>query len=153
MRRSAFLEALESLGPEVRRILVVDDDARFVRLVARFIQSAGRPYEVLRAYNGEDGLSRLQEGGVDAIVLDLYMPQMDGYTFLQRVRGDRSASHLPILVVTGRGYDVHDSHALSGNVIAIEYGRGLSNEEALAYLRAILETAQSDAFIAVPDAT
>jgi len=106
-------------------------------------RSADRSYEVLRAYSGSDGLNRLHSDRVDAIVLDLLMPEVDGNAFLERIRQEEDLRRIPVIIVTAKGYNLEDSRSLSGRMIAVAYRRGISNEESLIYLRGILEMLQS----------
>lgn len=139
VRREAFLEAIAKLGDAVQRVLIVDDDPRVVRLLARMLQSASRPYQAMRAYNGRDGLQRLLVEPVDALVLDLMMPEVDGYTFLERMRQEERLRDIPVVVVTSKGFDIHDARRLGGRMVGVAYGRGVSNEESLSYLRGLLD--------------
>ena len=95
---------LEVLGKEVRRVLIVDDDRRVVALLARMVQSAERPYEVLRAYSGEDGMARLSREPVDVVLLDLVMPKIGGLDMIDRIRHSPRLAKLPVIVVTSKGW-------------------------------------------------
>ena len=64
------------MSPE--RILVVDDDKEIVRLVRAYLEQAG--YQVLTAYDGRDAWRILQVERPDLLVLDLMMPEIDGYS-------------------------------------------------------------------------
>jgi len=141
--RDAFLSALERLGDCVRRVLVVDDDPRVVRLLVRMIRSAGREYEVLRAYTGEDAWAMLQEERPDLIVLDLIMPEVDGHMILERMRREEALRDIPVIVVTAKGYILEDEHQMGGRLIGIARRWGFSNEEAVIYLRSMLDTLRS----------
>jgi CheY-like chemotaxis protein len=84
-------------------ILVVDDDADHCDVMARILQRAG--HYVFKASNGWEALVALDNSYIDAVILDLMMPGMDGATFLSILRNDRRRQHLPVIVLTG----VHDS--------------------------------------------
>lgn len=79
-------------------ILVVDDDENITDLIRMYLANKG--FHVLCAGNGVDGLSMVQNGNVHLIVLDLMMPDMDGWELCKRVR---EQSDVPILMVTARG--------------------------------------------------
>lgn len=138
IRREVFLQTLGTLGEDVRRLLIVDDDVRLQRLLTRMIAAAPRPYEVVRAYDGAEGLARLREGGADAIVLDLLMPTVDGETFLERMRQEPSLHDIPVMVVSAKGYDVEDCEFLGGGSVGLAFRRGLANEDAINYAKALL---------------
>jgi two-component system KDP operon response regulator KdpE len=79
------------------RILVVDDDQNLVRLLTESLDAAG--YQVRAAGNGRDGLKALYDGRPDLVVLDVMMPQMDGWATLERVR---ELSDVPVIMLTAR---------------------------------------------------
>ncbi|MGN0687592.1 MAG: response regulator transcription factor [Oscillospiraceae bacterium] len=79
-------------------ILVVDDHAHIRRLYEVNLEQNGyKPYAVC---NGKEALSLLETTHIDLIVLDVMMPEMDGYTFLRTLRD--SGSEIPVLVITAR---------------------------------------------------
>ena len=85
--------------PENARILVVDDDVDLRRSLAEILTEAG--YAVSCARNGEEALRLLQAGGPpNAILLDLAMPVMDGWTFRERMRGDPLLADIPTVVIS-----------------------------------------------------
>jgi CheY-like chemotaxis protein len=85
-------------------VLVVDDDSAVRRAVARFLRSEG--LDVLEASNGEEGLTRLRETPeVSAILLDLRMPIMDGWTFRREQRQDPAIADIPVVIMSGADVD------------------------------------------------
>ncbi|HEY7287183.1 MAG TPA: response regulator [Vicinamibacterales bacterium] len=85
-------------------ILVVDDDSAVRRAVARFLRAEG--LDVLEASNGEEGLTRLREAPeVSAILLDLRMPIMDGWTFRRAQRQDPAIADIPVVIMSGADVD------------------------------------------------
>lgn len=83
------------------RILVVDDDTLSRKLLRRAVESQG--YEVVDAGTGAEALALLtdDEQGFDAVLLDVVMPELDGYETLERIKADDSLSHLPVIMVSG----------------------------------------------------
>ena len=80
-------------------VLVIDDVPVFRDVVQHALVAAG--HVVLTANNGAEGLKRLESGDkVDLVLLDLAMPEMDGVSFLRRLRADKRFDALPVLVVT-----------------------------------------------------
>lgn len=91
-------------APRPPSVLVVDDDAAVRRAVARFLRAEG--LAVLEASNGAEGLTRLREAGdVSAILLDLRMPVMDGWTFRREQRLDPAIAHIPVVIMSGADVD------------------------------------------------
>jgi two-component sensor histidine kinase len=77
-------------------LLYIDDDLALARLVARGLTRQG--FEVVHAASGEDGLTRLQQGGIDVVALDQYMPGLDGLETLERILKIPAAP--PVVFVT-----------------------------------------------------
>jgi CheY-like chemotaxis protein len=78
------------------RILVIDDNPRFVELLTRYLTN--HAYVIVAASNGADGLRMAQEVQPDVIILDVMMPEVDGWELLQRIRMNPQLEHIPILV-------------------------------------------------------
>lgn len=82
-----------------RRVLVVDDELINRRMLGHILESA---YEVLYAENGREALEvmRTQRRTISLVLLDLLMPQMDGYELLEIIRGDEDLRRIPVIVLT-----------------------------------------------------
>jgi len=82
------------------KILVVDDDPDIREAISTVLETLS--YEVLTAGDGEEGLAKLKDQRPDLLVLDLLMPNMDGFSVLRELRDPRRSkySHIPILVLT-----------------------------------------------------
>lgn len=86
-----------------QRILVVDDDKDVVRLMRSYLEQSG--YEVLVAYNGENALHLLRREQPDLLLLDLMLPDRDGWDITRTVRADPSLAAMPIIMLTARVED------------------------------------------------
>lgn len=84
----------------VKKILVVDDEKRLVSLVSEYLQQAG--YRVVSAFDGKEALKIAQQEKPDLIILDLMMPEMNGYEFMQAHRKEMDT---PIILLTARVED------------------------------------------------
>ena len=120
-------------------ILIVDDDPRMVRLLTRMLDSAEESYHILRAPTATDALAQLGAQRVDAILLDIILPGMDGYAFLDVLRRDEQLASIPVIILTSLGYDLADQAYLGGPLVAISHQGGLSNPEALGLAKGLLE--------------
>jgi two-component system, OmpR family, response regulator len=80
------------------KILIVDDDAHIRELASVFLRSAG--FEIVEACDGQDALARLDKVKVDCFVIDIMMPNMDGWELCRQLR---EAYDLPILMLTAKG--------------------------------------------------
>jgi class 3 adenylate cyclase/CheY-like chemotaxis protein len=82
-------------------ILVVDDLPQNVRLLRAVLEPRG--YVVVEASSGPEALSRLGEGDIDLVLLDVMMPLMDGYEICRRIRADPVTAFLPVVMITASG--------------------------------------------------
>jgi two-component system chemotaxis response regulator CheY len=83
------------------KVLVVDDSPTMRGMIQRALVAGG--YRVVEATDGMDGLNRLQETAVDAILTDINMPRMDGLAFIRAVRQMERLARTPILALTTEG--------------------------------------------------
>jgi two-component sensor histidine kinase/CheY-like chemotaxis protein len=84
------------MNPAIPTLLYIDDDGALARLVERGLTRLG--YKVVRAASGPEGLDRLEQGGIDVIALDQYMPSLDGLETLERILAVPNAP--PVVFVT-----------------------------------------------------
>jgi CheY-like chemotaxis protein len=81
------------------RILIVEDLVAGREAMAKLLQREG--YDVAGARNGAEALARLKEGGIDLILLDHMMPEVDGLTFLSGIRRFPKWKNMPVIMFTG----------------------------------------------------
>ncbi len=82
------------------KILIIDDDVDTLRLVGLMLQRQG--YQIMAATSGEQGIEKALEERPDAILLDVMMPDMDGYEVTRRLRKNPATATTPILLFTAR---------------------------------------------------
>ncbi|NQD53513.1 response regulator transcription factor, partial [Bacillus altitudinis] len=85
---------------EQMNILIVDDELDMLELIGSFLQRQG--FHVITANNGTGALHQLEKEAIDLVVLDIMMPDMDGFEVCQRIR---QTSQIPILFLTARSYE------------------------------------------------
>jgi DNA-binding response OmpR family regulator len=130
-----------------QRILVVDDDKQIVRLVQSYLEQAG--FAVLTAYDGGAALRLIRAEHPDLVVLDLMLPDQDGWAITRAVRADPSLAGLPIIMLTAR---VDDTDKIVGLEIGADdyLGKPFNPRELVARVRAVLrrgaEPAQARVF-------
>jgi two-component system alkaline phosphatase synthesis response regulator PhoP len=81
-----------------KRILIVDDEPDFAAIVQGNLEKEG--FEVDVAYNGVEGLEKVRSNPPDAIVLDVMMPEKDGYVVCKELKGDDKYCDIPIILLT-----------------------------------------------------
>ena len=82
-------------------VLVVDDQPPNLRLLEAILGPRG--YDVRTAGSGKDALAAIAEGGIDLVLLDIVMPEMDGYEVCRRIRGHADTAYLPVVMLTASG--------------------------------------------------
>ncbi|MGE5619938.1 MAG: response regulator transcription factor [Sphingomonadaceae bacterium] len=121
---------------EQRRILVVDDEPDLVHAIRLYLEMEG--YLVFAAYNGNEALEKVREKLPDLVVLDVMMPDMDGFETLKRLR---EAHHVPVIMLTVRGEE-------SDKVRGLQMGaddyvtKPFSQRELLSRIQAVLRRAE-----------
>jgi two-component system alkaline phosphatase synthesis response regulator PhoP len=129
-----------SLQGTTHRILVVDDDKEIVRLVRAYLEQAG--FQVLIAYDGEMALHTLRRDRPDLVVLDLMLPDRDGWDITRLVRSDQSLASLPIIMLTARVED-------TDKIVGLELGaddyitKPFNPREVVARVRSVLRRSQA----------
>lgn len=97
-----LLTSLDRLNGDgsIREVLVIDDDPNDLRLLGKMLTEQGR-YKAILAEGGLAGWNSIKTKLPHAIILDLFMPEMDGFTILEQLRRDEKLRHLPVIVITG----------------------------------------------------
>jgi signal transduction histidine kinase/DNA-binding response OmpR family regulator len=129
IQSEALLDALRRAGAfprtEGREIMVVDDDAGALKLAHRSLQTGG--YKAVCFDNGASALESAKHTKFAAVILDLLMPQMDGFEFLDRFRRIDKCRNTPVIVWTNRDINAADMERLktSAQAIALKTRDGL----------------------------
>lgn len=105
-------------GNEISNILVIDDDPEDARLVEKMLSNSGK-FNITIAEGGQKGLTQMQAHPPHAVILDLFMPDMDGFTVLAAMNQSEELSSIPVLVLTGA--DLTPAHHQQ----MAEFGRSL----------------------------
>ncbi len=117
--------------------LVVEDDPDTLELLTRSLLAA--EWTVSTARNGIEGLTVIEQARPDVVVLDLMMPEMDGFDFVARVRAQEALRALPILVVTAKELTEDDFARLRGNVGRIIQKGAWNRDEFLDHVARLVE--------------
>lgn len=122
-----------------RTVLVVDDEPNTLDLHARIVQSHSSANRVVKAPGGQAALEVLRREVVDLVLLDLQMPDLDGFAVLDAMRGQAGTRDIPVIVISGQTLTAADMARLNQGVTAV-LGKGLfSLEETAAHIGAALE--------------
>ena len=99
-----LVHALDRINKDgsIHEVLVIDDDPNDLRLIEKILNENGR-YKPILAQGGRKGWELLNTKPPHAIVLDIFMPELDGFAILEKLRDDPLLCHIPVLVVSGGG--------------------------------------------------
>jgi len=104
------------------KVMVVDDERDVVELLSFVLKKDG--YEVITAYNGREGLEKIgllpaaqPPVKPDLIVLDIMMPEIDGFTMQNKMTENESTSSIPIIILTAKG-QMRDLFGMASNVVS-----------------------------------
>jgi CheY-like chemotaxis protein len=142
--RGQLRESLDRLGlhempARTRTVLVVDDDPKAVELIAAYLPSPA--YAVVRAYGGAEAIALARTLHPDLILLDLMMPEVNGFDVVQALQHEADTARIPILVVTAKQITAQDRVTLTttGNTrIQIVNKAGFNRSGFLAEVRRAL---------------
>ena len=124
-----------------QRILVVDDDTEIVRLLRAYLERAG--YQVLSAYDGQTAMRIIRGDRPDLVVLDLMLPDRDGWEITRIIRADKTLAHTPIVMLTARVED-------SDKIVGLELGaddyitKPFNPQVVVAHVKAVLRRASGE---------
>ncbi|TET29348.1 MAG: GAF domain-containing protein [Anaerolineales bacterium] len=135
LEEDAVLSALQRIhardqGEAPIRLLVVDDDPNIPELVRHLLETA--PYQIDAASDGANALEAIKRRPPDVILLDLMMPNMDGFTLIESLRAEEIS--IPIVVLTAKSLSADELEILEGNVEQIIQKNGLDQERLLSEL-------------------
>src|SRR5260221_7289668 len=121
-----------------RTILVADDEPGILELNVRMIQAWSSAYEILKANNGREALDLITKSQPDLVLLDLMMPEVDGFGVLDAMRQSNTTRAIPVIVLTGQDLTEEDMARLNQGVAAV-LNKGLfSAKETLTHIEAAL---------------
>jgi hypothetical protein len=132
---------LKRHAPEkARPVLVVEDDAASREMLVRLIEKSGLPVRAAR--DGREALEIVAVERPQLILLDLMMPEVDGFAFVERLRADELGADIPVLVVTAKSLTSEDLQRLNGQVDEILRKGAFRQEELVARIRALVAHAE-----------
>lgn len=118
------------------RVLVVEDDADARSVLRHVLEKEG--WTVAEAGNGREGLAEVAASRPALVLLDLLMPEMDGFEFLEALRGDPITSSVPVVVITGKTLTAEDRRRLNGGVERVLEKGGWDAAAVVAQVRTVV---------------
>jgi threonine synthase len=110
-----LLTSIDRLDTRIHRVAILEDDPDSARLLRRILQARG-DYQISEAYDGRAGLELIRQERPDLVLLDLMMPEMDGFQVLDAIRQDEQLRETRVIVVTAKSLTVAERRRLSGRI-------------------------------------
>jgi len=137
--QEGLLSALTQVAPErFPKIVIVEDTGEARRLIRRILQSQGN-FTILEAENGRAGLELIQKEQPDLIVLDLMMPEMDGFTVIEALRSKQETATIPVIVATAKELTPDEKNRLGGQIQALLQKGDFLNDEFLEEVKSLIK--------------
>lgn len=129
LEEEGLLAALSRVAPDrFPRIAIVDDTANARRLIRRILQSQG-DYIIFEGEDGKTGLELINREHPDLIILDLMMPEMDGFAVLDALKANPETAHIPVIVSTAKELTHEEKSRLQGQIqTLLQKGDFMSDE-------------------------
>ena len=119
-------------------ILIVDDTEEARRLIRRVLQTQGN-YTIYEATNGREAIEAAQKELPDLIVLDLMMPELDGFAVLDALKANVQTAPIPVIVVTAKELTAAEKKRLSGQIHSLMQKGEFMNDELLEEIRSLIK--------------
>jgi len=120
-------------------ILIVDDDPDILEMHTRIVKSQSATHRVIKARDGREALETLQREKPDLVLLDLMMPEVDGFGVLEVMRSQESTRNIPVIVLTGQMLTEKDMTRLNRGVAMVLEKGMFSVDETLTHVEAALD--------------
>jgi CheY-like chemotaxis protein len=134
--RAGLEKALGRLRRPPETVLVVDDEPRIVRLLARMLKASKPSLRVQKAFGGEEGLQIIRQQRPDLVLLDMLMADLNGYAILDALAADPALAETQVIIVSVRSIQ-QEAAPLAGD-LRLQRGAGFSVTELLQMLQAVL---------------
>lgn len=136
--QEGLLSALNNVTPNrFSRVVVVDDTAEARRLIRRILQSQG-DFEIFEATNGKEAIEIVTRELPDLVILDLMMPEVDGFAVLDALRSKPETANIPVIVATAKELTVDEKSRLQGQIQSLMMKGDFLNDEFLEEVRLLI---------------
>jgi threonine synthase len=137
--QDGLLAALSQVAPDrFPRVAIIDDAAEARLLIRRILQSQG-DFTIFEATNGREGLEVSKAELPDLIILDLMMPDMDGFAVLDGLRADPNTARIPVIVATAKELTAHEKARLGSHIQALMQKGDFLSDEFLEEVKALIK--------------
>jgi threonine synthase len=136
--QEGLLSALNHVTPNrFSRVVVVDDTPEARRLIRRILQSQG-DFEIFEATSGREAIELVTRERPDLVILDLMMPEVDGFAVLDALRSNRETANIPVIVATAKELTIDEKSRLQGQIQSLMLKGDFLNDEFLEEVRSLI---------------
>jgi len=137
--QEGLLSALNNVTPNrFSRVVVVDDTSEARRLIRRILQSQG-DFEIFEASDGHEAIELVTKELPDLVILDLMMPELDGFAVLDALRSKPETTNIPVIVATAKELTVDEKSRLQGQIQSLMLKGDFLNDEFLEEVRSLIK--------------
>ena len=136
--QEGLLSALNNVTPNrFPRVVIVDDTPEARRLIRRILQSQG-DFEISEAADGREAIELVTKERPDLVILDLMMPEVDGFAVLDSLRSQPETANIPVIVATAKELTVDEKSRLQGQIQSLMLKGDFLNDEFLEEVRTLI---------------
>ncbi len=132
-----ILGALDRLDARVRRIAIIEDNPEAARLLRRILQTRG-DFQIAEAHTGHEGVELIRQTRPDLILLDLMMPDMDGFAVLDILKAEEPLQDIPVIVITAKELRADERERLQGQIQMLLQKGAFMDDDLLDEINALL---------------
>lgn len=134
-----LLSALNQVAPNrFPRVAIVDDTAEARRLIRRILQSQG-DFSIFEAASGKEGLALIERERPDLVILDLMMPEMDGFAVLDALKANQETASIPVIVATAKELTTDEKSRLGTQIQSLMQKGDFLNDEFLEEVKSLIK--------------
>ena len=135
--REGLAAVLEQLDEQITTIVVIEDNPHDSRLIRRLLQSY-KHYRIFEAHNGLDGIDLVRQRQPDLVVLDLTLPDMDGFSILESLKADKHTCEIPVVIVSAKDLTAEEQKRLYRHAQSVWQKGSFSARELASHVVGIL---------------
>jgi threonine synthase len=138
-QQDGLLAALNRVAPDrFPRIAIADDSVDARRLIRRILQSQG-DFTIFEAGDGKEALELIEKEKPDLIILDLMMPEMDGFAVIDNLKRNPDTANIPVIVASAKELTTDEKERLEGQIQSLMQKGDFLNDEFLGEVRSLLD--------------
>ncbi|MCY4062157.1 MAG: ATP-binding protein [Chloroflexi bacterium] len=137
--RAMLQKVLSQFGEGLGSIMIIDDNRDIVRLFSQTLRSLDAGYRIRAAYNGREGIAMMRKRPPDLLMLDVLMPEMDGFEVIGAMQADMALRDIPVILVSAKGASESISPDIHGE-ITLKRKSGYSPIELVTCVQALIDS-------------